>query len=102
MTVSKIVDSYHTTTTKVQTARSSYFEKGLEVAINRKKREAPPPIPAKTTGEMEAHVIVSAFIHPLEGNSKWTLRLLANRMIQLGYIDSISHVTVSSILKKRI
>lgn len=99
MTVSEISKAYHTTPTTVQNVRTSYCEKGLEATINRKKRETP-PIPAKVTGEVEAHVIALACGEPPEGYSKWTLRLLANKTVELGYIDSISHVTVSSILKK--
>ena len=99
MTVSEIATAYHTTPTTVQTIRTSYCEKGLEATINRKKRETP-PVPAKVTGEVEAHVIALACGQPPEGYSKWTLRLLAERTVELGYIDSISHVTVSTILKK--
>jgi len=101
MTVSEISKAYHTTPTTVQNVRTSYCEKGLEGTINRKKRETP-PIPAKVTGEVEAHVIALACGEPPEGYSKWTLRLLADKTVELGYIDSISHVTVSTILKKRI
>ena len=99
MTVSEIANAYRTTPTTVQTVRTSYCEKGLEATINRKERETP-PIPAKVTGEVEAHVIALACGQPPEGYSKWTLRLLANKMIELGYIESISHVTISTILKK--
>ena len=98
MTVTEISRVYHTTPTTVQTVRTSYCEKGLEATINRKKRETP-PVPAKVTGEVEAHVIALACSEPPEGYSKWTLRLLANKTVELGYIDSISHVTVSTILK---
>ena len=99
MTVSEIANAYRTTPTTVQTVRASYCKKGLEATITRKKRETP-PIPAKVTGEVEAHVIALACGQPPEGYSKWTLRLLANKTVELGYIKSISHVTVSTILKK--
>lgn len=99
MTVSEIANAYRTTPTTVQTVRASYCKKGLEATITRKKRETP-PIPAKVTGDVEAHVIALACGQPPEGYSKWTLRLLANKMVELGYIESISHVTVSTILKK--
>ena len=99
MTVSEIANAYRTTPTTVQTVRASYCKKGLEATITRKKRETP-PIPAKVTGEVEAHIIALACGQPPEGYSKWTLRLLANKMIELGYIESISHVTISTILKK--
>ena len=99
MTVSEIANAYRTTPTTVQTVRASYCKKGLEATITRKKRETP-PIPAKVTGEVEAHVIALACGQPPEGYSKWTLRLLANKTVELGYIESISHVTISTILKK--
>ena len=101
MTVSEIANAYRTTPTTVQTVRTSYCKNGLEATISRKKRETP-LIPAKVTGEVEAHVIALACGQPPEGDSKWTLRLLANKTVELGYIESISHVTVSTILKKRI
>ena len=99
MTVSEIANAYRTTPTTVQTVRASYCKKGLEATITRKKRETP-PIPAKVTGEVEAHVIALACGQPPEGYSRWTLRLLADKTVELGYIESISHVTVSNILKK--
>lgn len=99
MTVSEISKAYHTTATTVQTVRTSYCEKGLEATINRKKRDTP-PVPAKVTGEVEAHVIALACGEPPEGYSRWTLRLLADKTVELGYIESISHVTISTILKK--
>ena len=99
MTVSEISKAYHTTPTTVQTVRTSYCEKGLEATINRKKRETP-PVPAKVTGEVEAHVIALACGEPPEGYSRWTLLLLADKAVELGYIESISHVTISTILKK--
>lgn len=85
----------------MQTVRSSYCEKGVEATINRKKRETP-PVPAKVTGEVEAHVVALACSEPPEGYSKWTLRLLADKTVELGYIDSISHVTISTILKNEL
>ena len=99
LTVAEIANVYHTTPTTVQTVRTSYCEKGLEATINRKKRETP-PVPAKVPGEVEAHVIALACGKPPEGYAKWTLRLLADKTVELGYITSISHVTVSNILKK--
>lgn len=59
MTVSEIAKTYHTTPTTVQTVRASYCENGLAATINRKKREAP-PVPAKVTGEVEAHIIATS------------------------------------------
>ena len=99
MTVSEIAKAYHTTPTTVQNVRATYCGKGLEATIHRKKRETP-PVPAKVTGEVEAHVIALACGEPPEGYAKWTLQLLANKTVELGYIDSISHTTIRTILKK--
>ena len=99
MTVSEIAKAYHTTPTTVQTVRASYCDKGLEATVNRKKRETP-PVPAKVTGEVEAHIIALACSDPPKGYSRWTLRLLADKTVEMGYIDSISYVTISTILKK--
>ena len=84
MTVSEIANAYRTTPTTVQTVRASYCKIGLEATITRKKRETP-PIPAKVTGEVEAHVIALACGQPPDGYSNWTLRLLADKTVDLGY-----------------
>ncbi len=99
ITIAEIAKVYHTTPTTVQTVRTSYCEQGLEATLNRKKRETP-PVPAKVTGEVEAHIIALACSDPPEGYSRWTLRLLADKTVELGYISSISHVTVLNVLKK--
>ena len=99
MSVAEIADVYHTTPTTVQTVRTSYANNGLEVTITRKKR-ATPPTPPKVTGEVEAHIIALACGDPPDGYSKWTLRLLADKCVELNYADSLSHVTVHRVLKK--
>ena len=99
MTVAKMAEVYHTTTTTVQHIRASYVDKGLEGTLNRKKRETP-PVPAKVTGEVEAHIIALACGTPPEGYEKWSLRLIAEKSVELNYIESISHTTVARILKK--
>ena len=99
MTISEISKVYHTTPTTVHNVRVSYCENGLKATIIRKKRETP-PVPSKVTGDVEAHVIALSCSKAPEGYAKWTLRLLADKTVELGYIDSISHVTVSKILKK--
>lgn len=59
-----------------------------------------PPVESKITGEVEAHVIAMACHNPPEGYCRWTLRLLSERMVQMNYIDKISHTTVGKILKE--
>ena len=91
--------AFNTSATTVQKVRTSYGEKGLEATVNRKKRETP-PVEAKVTGDVEAHIIAMACGEPPKGYAKWTLRLLADKSVKLGYIDSISHTQVGRILKK--
>ena len=99
MTVAEIAKAYHTTPTTVQNVRTSYANNGLDATINRKKRTTP-PVPPKVTGDVEAHIIALACGEPPEGYSKWTLRLLAEKCVELNYAESLSHVTVSRVLKK--
>jgi hypothetical protein len=67
--------------------------------LQRKKRENPPVTP-KITGELEAHIIALACSKAPEGYSKWTLRLLADKCVELNYIENLSHMSVSRLLKK--
>ena len=99
MTVAEIAEAYRTTPTTVQNVRTSYANNGLEATINRKKRVTP-PVPPKVTGDVEAHIIALACSDPPEGYRKWTLRLLAEKCVELNYAESLSHVTVSRVLKK--
>jgi transposase len=76
------------------------FEKGgLSSLLSRKKRQSP-PVPAKVDGEFEAHLIALSCTDPPAGYGRWSVRLLADKSVELGYIDSISHMTVSRVLKK--
>jgi hypothetical protein len=52
------------------------------------------------TGDLEAHIIALACGETPEGFSKWSLRLLADKCMKLNYVDEISHMTVSRVLKK--
>jgi len=72
---------------------------GVEGLLARKRRETP-PVPAKVDGDYEAHLIALSCAEPPEGYSRWTVRLLADKSVELGLIDSISHMTVSRVLKK--
>ena len=67
--------------------------------LQRKKRDKP-PVEAKITGEVEAHIIALACSEVPKGCAKWTLRLLAEKMVELQYIDKLSHMSVSRVLKK--
>jgi len=71
----------------------------VSLFLQRKKRETP-PVPPKITGEMEARIIALACSEAPEGYARWTLRLLAEKSIELCDSESISHMTISRLLKK--
>jgi hypothetical protein len=84
----------------VNDAKKAFLNaKDIDTFLTRKKRETP-PVEAKMTGEVEAHIIALACTDAPEGSAKWTLRLLADKSVELGYVDSLSHMTVSRLLKK--
>ena len=99
LTVAAVAEKCNTTTSTVQTIRKNYSDGGLDKALKRKKRKTP-PIEPKITGEVEAHIIALACGEPPQGFSKWSLRLLANKAVELEYIDNISYVSVGTLLKK--
>jgi len=68
--------------------------------LTRKKRETP-PVPAKVTGDVEARIIALACGDPPKGYARWTIRLLANKSVELDYVDSLSPMSVQRLLKKR-
>jgi transcriptional antiterminator len=89
----------NTSPTTVQNVRKEYSESGVEETIRRKKRESPPVQP-KADGEFEARLIALACQQPPEGYAKWNLKMLADKSVELGYIDSVSRMTISRTLKK--
>ena len=76
-----------------------YVEEGLEVALERKKRETPPIQPI-VTGEVEARIIALSCSEPPVGYSRWTLRLLEKKTVELGIVPAISDNTIGRLLKK--
>lgn len=74
-------------------------ESGPLGALERKKREVP-PVPPKVTGEIQARIAHIACTDPPEGASRWTLKLIAQEVVELGLLTSISAETVRGALKK--
>jgi transposase len=82
----------------VERVRKQFVEEGLDAALERR-----PPrrqYRRKLDGDGEAHLIALACQQPPEGRDRWTLRLLADRMVALEYVDEISYQTVRRTLKK--
>ena len=83
----------------VVNVRKRFVEQGLETALERKKQERPSRRP-KLDGRGEAQLIALACRKTPAGRSRWALRLLADEMVELGLVNSISHETVRNVLKK--
>ena len=77
-----------------------FVEEGMEAALKRKKRETP-SVPSKFTGEVEARIVKLACSQPPEGRSRWTLKLLADEVVRLEILESISDNGIRMLLKKR-
>jgi transposase len=82
----------------VERVRREFVEEGLEAALERRKPRR--LYRRKLDGDGEAHLVALACQKPPEGRSRWTLKLLADRMVQLEYVDQISYQTVRRTLKK--
>lgn len=81
----------------VVNVRQRYVEEGLEAALYDKPRPGQAP---KLTGEVEAQLILLACSDPPEGYARWTMRLLADKLVELEVVEEISHVAVWERLKK--
>jgi len=82
----------------VERVRKQFVEDGLEAALER--RQPRRQYRRKLDGDQEAHLIALACSQAPEGRSRWTLRLLADRMIALEEVDHLSYETVREVLKK--
>lgn len=92
-----IVESFVGHRTTVENLRKRFVLQGLDAALERQKR---PSGYGKLDGEAEAHLIALACSEAPDGYEKWSLRLLADKLVQLGIVDSCSHMTVQRTLKK--
>ena len=81
----------------IRQVRSRYIQKGMESAINEQSRTG---APKKFTGKQKAKITVIACSEPPEGRSRWTLRLIADKVVEMKIADDVSHQTVKRILKK--
>lgn len=95
----KIADAFDCRRKTVENVRESLVTDGFEVALNGKKRELPPR-EKLLSGEQEAKLIAVRLGSPPDGFANWSLRLLAEQLVELEIVDSISHETVRRTLKK--
>jgi transposase len=95
----QISDAFDVSEVTIAKVRKTFVEHGLEAALHRKKPDR--EYEHALDGEAEAHLIALACSEPPVGREHWSLRLLQNRFVKLGYIDSISHETIRRALKKK-
>ena len=95
----KISDAFNCRIRTIELLRQRLVTEGFETALNGKKRENPPN-PPKLDGEGEAKLIAMRLGKPPIGYGRWTLQLLADRLVVLEIVDSISSETVRKTLKK--
>jgi len=93
----QIAEAFGAHLTTVERLRKRLVEQGLKAALERNKRQN---YTRKLDGDAEARLIAIACSQAPEGRNEWTLRLLADRLVELSVIDSISHMTVSLTLIK--
>jgi hypothetical protein len=97
-TYAQICAALDVTQVTVSKVRKAYAEQGLEAAIRRKKpdREYLP----RLDGKAEAYLVALTCGEPPDGQARWTLRLLQEKMVELEIVESVSHETVRKTLKK--
>jgi transposase len=94
----EIATTYKVTVRSVEKLRKRLVEEGFSVALSGKQWGGYKP---KTfDGRIEAHLVALRCSEPPTGYNKWTLRLLADKMVSLEYVPAISHTSVGNILKK--
>ncbi len=94
----EISDLLGVTVRTVENVRKKFVLDGFEAALYGKKSER--AYRSKVDGDVEAHLVALSCSEPPEGFARWSLRLLSDKMVELKYIDNISHETVRTILKK--
>ena len=83
---------------KIDRIKKRFVEENLYVALNGHKGKR--IYEKKADGDFEAHLVALSCSEPPEGFARWSLRLLADRVVELNYIDSISYETIRRVLKK--
>jgi hypothetical protein len=94
----RITEAFDVSAVTIAAIRRTFVEQGLEAALQRKKPDR--EYEHVLDGEGEAHLIALACSEPPAGRARWSLRLLKDRFVKLGHVDSISYETIRRVLKK--
>ena len=98
---SKIIAALDTSASMAYRVRKQLVEEGFAAVLSRKPR-AHPPVPAIFDGEKQAKLIALACSKPPKGRVRWTLRLLENKVVELGIVERASDSTIGRALKKTV
>ncbi len=94
----KISKALNISTSTIERVRLRFVESGIDVALS--YRQGRGRKPRRLDGEQEAHLLALACSEAPPGRERWTLRMLADKMVELNHVESISHETVRQTLKK--
>ena len=97
--VGDVAEALGITSRAIEKIKKRFVEEGLNAALDRKQSEKPPR-EVQFDGAFEARVIALACSEAPEGRARWTVRLLADKAVELNFAPSVSHMTVQRILKK--
>ena len=98
-TVADVAEALGVTSRTIEHLKKRFVEDGIEAALERKPREKPPR-EVIFDGAFEARVIALACSDAPKGRRRWTVRLLADKAVELKFAASVSHMTVQRVLKK--
>jgi len=97
--VEDVAEALGITSRTIEKLKKRFVEDGLDAALDRKPREKPPR-EITFDGAFEARLLALACSDAPEGHTRWTVRLLADKAVELNFADSVSHMTVQRVLKK--
>jgi len=100
MSNEQISEVLRVSTRRIDRVKKRFVEEGLERALE-KRSGGPRPQACKIDGETEAHLVALASSQAPGGRARWTLRLLADKLMELEHCESVSHETIRKVLKKR-
>lgn len=92
-----LATTYHLSERSIERIRKDFCERGMAVFSPNKRQ---PRSDKKLTGEVEAHLISIVCSEPPAGESRWKLQAIADRLVELQVVESLSHTSVATVLKK--
>jgi hypothetical protein len=98
--VADAAEAFGITGRTIEHIKKQFVEEGFEAALNRKPLEKPPR-EIRFDGAFEARLIALACSDAPDGRTRWTVRLLADKVVELEIAESVSHMTIQRVLKKR-